>query len=77
MLFTVESLFHALLTHFEPLYTNMYLIGPSDSVVLCYMLRLEIYGVTSVQGLLAEHITPKDLEKSSGHDQKTHHHFAG
>ncbi len=34
---------------FEPLYTNMYLIGPSDGAVSHYPLRLEIYGKTSAQ----------------------------
>ncbi len=33
MLFTLESSFHTLLTSFEQLYTNMYLIGLSDGAV--------------------------------------------
>ncbi len=48
MIFTVESSFHALLTRYELLYTNMYLIGPSDGAVSHYALRLEIYGTTFV-----------------------------
>ncbi len=48
MLFTVESSFHAFSTHFEPLYTNMYLIGGSDGAVLHSTLGLEIYEATYV-----------------------------
>ncbi len=50
MLFTTESSFCAFLTCFELLYTNMYIIGPSDVAVLCYMSKLEIYGETFVYG---------------------------
>ncbi len=49
MLFTIESSFCALSTCFEPLYTNMYLIGPSDGAVSRYALRLKIYEATSVK----------------------------
>ncbi len=49
MLFIIDSLFCTLLTHFEPLYTNMYLIGPSYDAVLRYKLRLEVYGATFVR----------------------------
>ncbi len=48
MLFTIASSFYVLSTSFEPLYTNMYLIGPTDGTVSCYMLRLEICGATSI-----------------------------
>ncbi len=48
MLFSIESSFHALSTCFEPLYMNMYLIGRSNDTVSRYVLRLEIYGTTSV-----------------------------
>ncbi len=48
MLFTVESSVHTLSIHFEPLYMNMYFIGPSNGAVLHYTLRLEIYGATFV-----------------------------
>ncbi len=48
MLFTIKSSFHALSTCFEPLYTNMYLIGPSDGAMSPYALRLEIYAATFV-----------------------------
>ncbi len=48
LIFTIGSSFRALSTHFEPLYTNMYLIGPSDGTVSHHMLKLEIYGTTSV-----------------------------
>ncbi len=41
MLFIIESSFCTLLTHFEPLYTNMYLIGPSDGAM---HLGLEVMG---------------------------------
>ncbi len=47
-LFNAESLSHAFSTHFEPLYTNIYHVGPSDGAVLRYVLRLKIYGATSV-----------------------------
>ncbi len=43
MLFTIESSVYTLSTHFEPLYTDMYLIGPLDSAVSRYMLKLEIH----------------------------------
>ncbi len=33
MLFNIETLYHALSTHFEPLYTIMYHIDPSDGAV--------------------------------------------
>ncbi len=46
MLFTIESSFHTLLTHFEPLYANKYLKGPSDGAVSLYAFKLEINGVT-------------------------------
>ncbi len=47
-LFNIEKLSCALSTRFEPLYTNMYHIDPSDGAVLRYALTLKIYGVTSV-----------------------------
>ncbi len=47
-LFTTESSFHALSTRFEPLYTNMYLIGPSDGAVSRYTLIFKIDRATSV-----------------------------
>ncbi len=48
MLFITESSFNALSTHFEPLYTHMYLVGPSNGTVLLYTPRLKIYWPTSV-----------------------------
>ncbi len=47
-LFNIEGLSHTLLTHFEPLYMNMYHIGPLDGTVSRYTLRLKIYGATSI-----------------------------
>ncbi len=47
ILFAIESSVCILSTNFEPLYTNMYLIGPSDGTGWRYALKLEIYGVTS------------------------------
>ncbi len=38
-LFKTGSTFHALLTRFEILYTNMYLIGPSDDAASGYTLE--------------------------------------
>ncbi len=43
-----RSSFRTLSTRFEPLYTNMYLISPSDGTVSHYTCKLEIYGATSV-----------------------------
>ncbi len=37
-----------ILTHFEPLYMNMYHIGLSDGAASHYALRLQVYGVTCV-----------------------------
>ncbi len=48
MLFTIETSFNALSTHFEPLYTNLFLASPSDGAVSHYTLQLEIYGTTTV-----------------------------
>ncbi len=48
-LLNVESLSRALPAYFEPLYTNMYHVGPSDGAVLRHTLRLEIYEVVSVE----------------------------
>ncbi len=48
-LFNVKSLSCTLLTRFEPLYTNIYHMGPTDGAVSHYILRLEIYGATSVR----------------------------
>ncbi len=48
MPFTIERAFHSLSTRFEPPYTNIYIIGPSDGAVSHYTLGLEIYGATSV-----------------------------
>ncbi len=47
-LFNVACLSHTLSTRFEPLYTNMYHMGPPDSTVLRYVLWLEIFGATFV-----------------------------
>ncbi len=47
-LFNIESLPHTFLTNFEPLYKNMYHIGPSSGAVSCYMLRLETQEETPV-----------------------------
>ncbi len=49
MLFNIESFSHTLLIYFEPFYTNMYHVSPSDGAVLHYTLGLEIYGATYVQ----------------------------
>ncbi len=59
MLFAIviDSLFYALSTHFEPLYTNIYLIGPSDGAVSWYTFRLEIYGATSVRIFVTTDVT--------------------
>ncbi len=48
MLFNKESLSYTLSTRFEPLYTNMYHVGPSDGAVSRYALRFKIYGTISV-----------------------------
>ncbi len=37
MLFNTQGLSHTLLPYFEPLYTNMYHVGPLDGTVLHYM----------------------------------------
>ncbi len=50
MQLNIMCLFGTLLTYFEPLYMNIYLIGPSDGTVSHYVLGLEIYGPTSVWG---------------------------
>ncbi len=42
-------LVHTLSTHFQPLYTNIYHIGPSDGAVSHYALRLKSYRATSIQ----------------------------
>ncbi len=47
-LFNVEGLSCTLSTRFEPLYMNMYYIGPSDGAMSLYVLRLEIYRATSI-----------------------------
>ncbi len=60
-LFTSESSFRALSTRFEPLYTNMYLIGPSDGAVSHYALKLEIYRATSVHISRLEDIRPNPV----------------
>ncbi len=39
MLFTIESLFRTLSTCFEPLYTNMHVIDPSEGAALYYAMR--------------------------------------
>ncbi len=48
--YTIQSvgLFHDILTRFEPLYTNMSHIRPSDGTVSRYTHRFEIYGATFV-----------------------------
>ncbi len=44
----VESSVCSLLTRFEPLYTIMYLIGPSNGTVLLHALRLDTCRAASV-----------------------------
>ncbi len=68
MLFTIESSFHTLSTHFEPVYMNMYLIGPLDGAVLHYMLRPKINGGTYVCffclfGFFKNLVTIKNIQK--------------
>ncbi len=48
MLLNIVSLSHTLSTRFEPLYTDMYHIGPSDGTVSCYILTLKMYDTISV-----------------------------
>ncbi len=52
MLFNIENLSRTLLTHFEPLYTNMCHKGPLNGTTSYYTLGLKIYVGTSTQCIL-------------------------